>query len=150
MKVKEIILELREILKSQHYGAWLNSNTKEAYYVDEYQHRPMLRDIIRQEYDIDTEEEWGEDGNPANQFAFSVGYIRLVFGAGGGSGMENEGTRESFTKASAVLLASVLQQGIDRITMDLRTPEDGTYLGHKTFMLPNERRELMMFIKGES
>lgn len=152
MKISEIIneqllLELREVLDRQYYGAWIHADTKKIQYIDKMQHVQTMQVKLIDDYGLPPNEVRSANRDKIYSLGFATNHVRIVFA--GWESIQIEGVKDDIVKISQMLLASCLQSNVDTVWVDRHdTPESPSH-GNKGFDMPVDRRNLMMFLKGE-
>ena len=133
MKVREILLELAEILdRHGRYGSWIDSNTKKIYPVGEFEHAGFIDQNFPE-----------SRGTGSYDYAFANGLVRVVHPQ---TELNVEGNPEDIKKISRMLIATIVQPDIEEVNIT-HTDSKGNRKS-KGFGLPEDRRAAINFINA--
>lgn len=143
MKVKELLLELRELLdRHGSYGAWIDANTGKVYPVKEaYGHQKFINrnlnkfEIPQPEYQSGVNSQVG-----FLTIAFHNNLIRVAHERAHEINIQGKG--EDIQKAARILIASIVQPDMDSAYINKKGGDDNR------FALPKQRREAIQFINA--
>ena len=134
MKVREILLELAEILdRFANYGSWIDSNTGKIYPVEEFKHA----DFIEQNFPESKK-------TSSYKYAFANGLVRIVHKYKYELGVE--GTPEDIRKIARMIIATIVQPDMEEVNIThINSLGDRQSKG---FGLPEDRRAAIQYING--
>jgi len=134
MKVREILLELAEILdRFKYYGSWIDSNTGNIYPVDEFKHAEFIEQRFRE-----------SKKTSAYEYAFANGLVRIVHKYKYELGVE--GKPEDIQKIARMLIATIVQPDMEEVNIThINSLGDRKSKG---FGLPEDRRAAIQFVNG--
>jgi hypothetical protein len=164
MKVKELLLELSEVLdRHSHYGAWIDSRTDEIYYVKEMGHPTFITDVIEygtpeQNYGVkyvkyknielrvpsEDEYPYGFTEQDLYSIAFMNGLVRIVFE---GNNMGVEGQGEDIKHCARIIAASMAQPDFIMLYIE-KFDAHGDKVASDSFEMPRHRRQAIKFINA--
>jgi hypothetical protein len=139
MKVREILLELSEVLdRHSYYGAWIDANTGKVYPIKEaYGHLKF----------INHHKTYGDLKIPPSKP--NAGYLTVAFynnlirvAHDRAHEMNIQGNGEDLQKAARILIASIVQPDVDSVYINKAGGEDNR------FGLPEDRRAAIQFINA--
>jgi hypothetical protein len=143
MKIKEILLELREILNRTDYGAWINTNTQEIYPVTKQGGHIDFITIKLPEWNIP--KEYLKNSNLYYYVGYAHGLVRAVFKPS--TDIQFEGMAKDLRKISRMIVVSAAQPDVQIVRINkLHDLEDAGHSNFKTFIMPNELNELKTYL----
>lgn len=132
MKVREILLELSEVLNRHgtgQYGAWIDSNSGKIHYVEEFGHADFMEKNFPESKRTD-----------AYTHAYQIGLVRVEFNRPQELNVEGKG--EHIQNIARILISTIVQPDMDECNIEK------VGKGMKGFGLPEDRREAIQFINA--
>ena len=145
MKVREIILELREILDRTNYGCWYNPETTEVEYVRVHGHDQWMEEYLLKSEGL----VGGQDYETVFDEGIERGWVRIVFSEQGAV-INIQGRSEAIRKGARTLLATCMQPDVDPVYLSIlegslwdADPDDDT-----RYLMPRDRSAMAAAIRG--
>jgi hypothetical protein len=143
MKVREILLELSEILdRHASYGAWIDANTRKVHPIKEpYGHMKFINKMRAYNPDM-LKIPPSDNGEKAGYLtvAFYNHLVRIVHERS--NELNIHGNGEDIQNIARILIASIVQSDMDSVYINKNGVQDNR------FALPTQRREAINFING--
>lgn len=135
MKVREILLELAEVLNRHgQYGAWIDSHTKEIYPVQQHKHAGYIEQHFPESKRTDS-----------YSYAFmEMHWVRVEYSRAGT--LNIEGMDEDIQRIAPILIATIVQPDMDEVSV--RKNHERYSPNERSFGLPEDRRDAIQFIRG--
>lgn len=147
MKLKELLLELRELLNRNEYGAWIDPQNK-VHPVASAGHQLFVEEyLVDQGYDINQIQELGPD--QIYNIAFKLGFIRTMHHVVDKTGVviQIEGNGKALKRAATVLWPTATQPDIQMININKVVSGVG-HTNFKPFSIPSDLKALRTFLEA--
>lgn len=140
MRVREILLELAEVLDRHQYGSWIDSNTKKIHPVGREEHLDFIK--AHQDYfRPDQVKKYNSQMNNMYHAAFEKGYVRIEHSRPGELNVQGNGA--DIAKIAPMIIASIVQPDMEEVNIE--KDDKGQYQGYG---LPEDRREATQYIRA--
>ncbi len=139
MKLKQLLLELREILdRETNYGYWIGPDNKLIPVEETYGH-----EAIAGEY-MDSQ---GEHYMEPYTYMFQNGFVRISHE--NPSYINVEGRKDDLKRVAHILAPTFSQPDITKAVLERLDEEGIGKLAYNTFRLPSESGRAIAFLKGQ-
>jgi isopentenyldiphosphate isomerase len=143
MRIKELLLELREVLDRTYYGAWIDANTRQSHPIDKQGgHIDFIKTKLH-EWGIP--EEYLQNTTQYYMVGYAHGWVRAQFRPIDDA--QFEGMASDLRKIGRIILATAVQPDVRVIRVTKFTDlEDTSHTNFKTFTVPSEIPELKAYL----
>lgn len=139
-----LLLELTNPFNTiSHYGAWFDTGKSKIYPVkNKFEHQVIAQQLLGRQITTSQEEDaaWAE--------LFSRGFVRVAW-------LNNfvffQGTQQAFLKGSVKIAAAVGSGEYREVSLTIVRTKNNDYesVAEVRFSLPDQRREAIMFVRGD-
>ena len=146
MKLRELLLELRELLDRTEYGAWIDPQNK-IHPVPHEGHQLFIEEyLVDQGYN--PEQVVQLDYDQIYGIAFKLGFVRTMHEMDiPGGGITIEGSGKALKRVASIIMATAVQPDIKLIGVNKAVSGDAT-TSFKQFIMPTQREELKLYLQS--
>jgi hypothetical protein len=142
MKVKELLLELSEVLDRQGtYGSWIDSNTKKIYPLNKMgDHAKFIDKKFGEKYGehLKTEED-------RYRLGFLAGLVRIAHGIP--KFVYVDGVADSLKKVGPIIAGTLAQPDVEEVYINkIPSTKQLSHFDQKTFHMPHDRGAALRYI----